>query len=55
MASVENAGSRCGNKRFISVFAVEAVFTDNYEADLVVNTERFTKIVEEIIREHPEQ
>ena len=41
--------------KFIIKPAVEAVCTDNYEADLVVNTQRFTKIIEDVIREYPDQ
>lgn len=35
--------------------AIEAVCTGDYEADLVTNTQRFTKITEAVIREYPEQ
>lgn len=35
--------------------AVKAVFTGDYEKDLFVNTQRFVKITEEVIREYPEQ
>ena len=44
-----------GRYKFILKPAMEAVCTDDYEADLQVNTQRFTKIVEEIVREYPDQ
>lgn len=44
-----------GKYKFIIKPAVQAICTDNYENDLVVNTQRFTKIIEEIIREYPDQ
>jgi len=49
------AKQKSGKYKFIVKPAVEAVCTDNYEADLVVNTQRFTKIIEDVIREYPEQ
>ena len=41
--------------KFIIKPAVQAVCTDDYEADLVANTQRFTKIIEDVIREYPDQ
>ncbi|HOU52013.1 MAG: lysophospholipid acyltransferase family protein [Smithella sp.] len=41
--------------KFIIKPAVQAVCTDNHEADLVANTQRFTKIIEDVIREYPDQ
>jgi len=49
------ARQKSGKYKFILKPAIEAVCTDDYEEDLQVNTQRFTKIVEEIVREYPEQ
>ena len=49
------ARQKSGKYKLILKPAIEAVCTDDYEKDLVVNTQRFTKIVEEVIREYPEQ
>lgn len=49
------ARQKSGKYKLIVKPAMEAVCTDDYEADLVVNTQRFTKIIEDIIREYPEQ
>ena len=49
------ARQKSGKYKLILKPAVEAIRTDDYEADLVVNTQRFTKIVEEIVREYPDQ
>ncbi|HNY51708.1 MAG TPA: lysophospholipid acyltransferase family protein [Smithella sp.] len=49
------ARQKSGKYKFIVKPTVEAVCTDNYENDLVVNTQRFTKIIEEVIREYPDQ
>ncbi len=49
------ARQKSGRYKFIMKPAIEAVCTDDYEADLQVNTQRFTKIVEEIVREYPDQ
>jgi KDO2-lipid IV(A) lauroyltransferase len=49
------ARQKSGKYKFILKPTLEAVCTDDYEADLVVNTQRFTKMVEEIVREYPEQ
>ena len=49
------ARQKSGKYKLILKPAVEAVCTDNYESDLQVNTQRFTKMVEDIIREYPDQ
>ena len=49
------ARQKSGRYKFILKPAMDAVCTDDYEADLQVNTQRFTKIVEEIVREYPDQ
>ncbi|MEN6376048.1 MAG: lysophospholipid acyltransferase family protein [Smithella sp.] len=49
------ARQKSGKYLLILQPAVEAVCTGDYERDLLVNTQRFTKIVEEVIREYPEQ
>ena len=49
------ARQKSGKYKFIIKPTIEAVCTDNYESDLVVNTQRFTKIIEEVIREYPDQ
>ena len=49
------ARQKSGRYKLIMKPAIEAVCTDDYEADLQVNTQRFTKIVEEIVREYPDQ
>jgi KDO2-lipid IV(A) lauroyltransferase len=49
------ARQKSGKYKFIIKPTIEAICTDDYEADLVVNTQRFTKRVEEVVREYPEQ
>ena len=49
------ARQKSGKYKLILKPAVEITHTDNYDADLVVNTQRFTKIIEEIVREYPDQ
>jgi Kdo2-lipid IVA lauroyltransferase/acyltransferase len=49
------ARQKSGKYKVIIKPAIEAICTDNYEADLQANTQRFTKIIEEVIREYPEQ
>jgi len=44
-----------GKYRFIIQPPAEITRTDDYEADLRVNTQRFTKIVENIVRQYPDQ
>jgi len=46
---------KSGKYKFIMKPTIEAVCTNDYEADLVVNAQRFTKTIEEIVREYPEQ
>ncbi|MGB5217397.1 MAG: lysophospholipid acyltransferase family protein [Smithella sp.] len=49
------ARKKADQYKFIIKPAVKAVCTDDYEADLVANTQRFTKIIEDVIREYPDQ
>jgi KDO2-lipid IV(A) lauroyltransferase len=49
------ARQKTGKYKLILKPAIDAICTENYESDLQVNTQRFTKIVEEIVREYPEQ
>ena len=49
------ARQKSGKYKLILKPAVEITHTDNYDADLVVNTQRFTKTVEAIVREYPDQ
>ncbi|MBN1364936.1 MAG: lysophospholipid acyltransferase family protein [Syntrophaceae bacterium] len=49
------ARQKSGKYKFIIKPAIDVVCTGNYQADLVTNTQRFAKIVEEVIREYPEQ
>jgi KDO2-lipid IV(A) lauroyltransferase len=49
------ARQKSGKYKLILKPAIEAVCTDDYDADLQVNTQRFTKTVEEIVREYPDQ
>ncbi len=49
------ARQKSGKYKVIVKPAIEAVCTDDYEADLQVNTQRFTKIVEDIVRDYPDQ
>ena len=49
------ARQKSGKYKLILKPAVEITHTDNYDADLAVNTQRFTKIVEGIVREYPDQ
>lgn len=49
------ARQKSGKYKLIIKSAIEAICTDDYDADLVVNTQRFAKIVEEVVREYPEQ
>jgi Kdo2-lipid IVA lauroyltransferase/acyltransferase len=44
-----------GRYRLIILPAVEITRTDDYESDIVVNTQRFTKVVEEMVRRYPDQ
>jgi KDO2-lipid IV(A) lauroyltransferase len=49
------ARQKSGKYKLILKSAVEVVCTDNYEEDLRINTQRFTKGVEDIVREYPDQ
>jgi len=49
------ARQKSGKYKLIFKPHVEAVCTDNYDTDLVVNTQCFTKIVEDVVREYPDQ
>lgn len=49
------ARQQSGKYKLIFKPQIEAVCTDNYESDLFVNTQRFTKIVEDVVREYPDQ
>ena len=49
------ARQKSGKYKLIFKPIMEAVCTDDYQADLVVNTQRFTKIVEDVVREYPDQ
>jgi len=49
------ARQKSGKYKVILKPAMEAIRTDDYEADLLVNTQRFTKVIEEIVREYPDQ
>jgi len=49
------ARQKSGKYKLILKPAMEAVCTEDYQADLQINTQRFTKIVEEIVREYPDQ
>ena len=49
------ARQKSGKYKLILKPAIEAVCIGDYEKDLLVNTQRFTKIVEEVVREYPEQ
>jgi Kdo2-lipid IVA lauroyltransferase/acyltransferase len=44
-----------GRYKLIILPAVEITSTDNYESDLIVNTQRFTKVVEDMVRKYPDQ
>lgn len=49
------ARQKSGKYKVILKPAMEVIRTDDYEADLLVNTQRFTKVIEEIVREYPDQ
>ncbi|HET6460709.1 MAG TPA: lysophospholipid acyltransferase family protein [Syntrophales bacterium] len=44
-----------GKYKFIIQPPVEITRTDDYESDLLVNTQRFTKLVEDMVRKYPDQ
>jgi KDO2-lipid IV(A) lauroyltransferase len=49
------ARHKSGKYKAILTPAIEAVNTGDYEADILTNTQRFTKVIEDIVREYPEQ
>lgn len=49
------ARQKSGKYYLILKPAVKAVCTDDYETDLIINTQHFTKIIEEVVREYPDQ
>lgn len=49
------ARQKSGKYKLIFKPPVEVVSTGHYEADLVTNTQRFTKMVEDVVREYPDQ
>jgi KDO2-lipid IV(A) lauroyltransferase len=49
------ARQKSGKYKFILKPLVEITKTGDYEKDLLENTQRFTKIVEEVVREYPDQ
>jgi len=49
------ARQKSGKYKLILKPLVEISRTGDYEADLRENTQRFTKVVEEIVREYPDQ
>lgn len=44
-----------GRYKLVVLPPVEVAQTDDYESDLLVNTQRFNKIVENVVRQYPEQ
>lgn len=44
-----------GKYRIIIEKEVDIIKTDNRESDIVVNTQRFTKIIEDMVRRYPDQ
>jgi KDO2-lipid IV(A) lauroyltransferase len=49
------ARQKSGRYKVILKPPMEAVVTGDDEKDLVVNTQRFTRVIEDVIREYPEQ
>jgi KDO2-lipid IV(A) lauroyltransferase len=49
------ARQKSGKYKFILKPLVEISRTGDYEKDLLVNTQQFTRVVEEVVREYPEQ
>jgi len=49
------ARQKSGRYKAIVKPAIEAVCTGDKDADILTNTQRFTKVIEDIIREYPEQ
>ena len=46
---------KSGKYKFILKPLVEISRTDNHEKDLLENTQRFTEVVEDVVREYPDQ
>ncbi|MEN6318426.1 MAG: lysophospholipid acyltransferase family protein [Syntrophaceae bacterium] len=44
-----------GRYKLLILPPVEIALTDDYESDIVVNTQRFTKVVEDVVRQYPDQ
>ncbi len=44
-----------GRYRFVIGPEVEVARTGNRDADILVNTQRFTKVIEEVVRQYPDQ
>ena len=44
-----------GRYKLLILPAVEIARTDDYESDLIVTTQRFTKVVEDVVRQYPDQ
>jgi Kdo2-lipid IVA lauroyltransferase/acyltransferase len=44
-----------GRYKLVILPAVEITQTDNHESDLIVNTQRFAKVVEDMVRRYPDQ
>ena len=49
------ARQKSGKYKFILKPLVEISQTGDYERDLIENTQRFTKVVEDVVREYPDQ
>lgn len=49
------ARQKSGKYQLILKPAIEAVITDDYERDLLINTQLFTKVIEDVVREYPDQ
>jgi KDO2-lipid IV(A) lauroyltransferase len=49
------ARQKSGKYKAIVKPAIEAVCTGDYDADILTNTQRFTKVIEDIVREYPDQ
>ncbi|KUG21623.1 lipid a biosynthesis lauroyl acyltransferase [hydrocarbon metagenome] len=49
------ARQKSGKYKAVITPAIEAVSTGDYQADILTNTQRFTKVIEDIVREYPEQ
>jgi KDO2-lipid IV(A) lauroyltransferase len=49
------ARQKSGKYKFILKPLVEISQTGDYERDLLENTQRFTRVVEDVVREYPDQ